>query len=88
MAFKIIVSKKAQKEIENAIEFYSEINDNLALRFYNELTETYKKLEINETVRVNDYIDEKHQNQSLENYSENKLKMNIHKDTQNKLALN
>ncbi len=52
MGFKIIVSKKAQKEIENAIEFYAEINYNLALRFYNELTETYKKLEINPDYQI------------------------------------
>lgn len=47
MGFKIIVYKKAQNEIENAVEYYAEINLNLALRFYNELSETYKKLEIN-----------------------------------------
>lgn len=47
MDFKVIVSKKAQNEIENATEYYAEINLNLALRFYNELSETYKKLEIN-----------------------------------------
>lgn len=43
MGFKIIVSNKAQEEIENAIEYYAEINLNLAFRFYSELTETYKK---------------------------------------------
>lgn len=41
MGFKIIVSKKAQSEIENAIEYYAEINSNLALN------ETYSKIEIN-----------------------------------------
>lgn len=39
MGFKIIVSKKAQNEIENAAEYYAEINLKLALRFYNELSE-------------------------------------------------
>lgn len=47
MGFKIVVSKKAQVEIENAIEYYSEINSKLALRFYVALKETYAKLEIN-----------------------------------------
>ena len=52
MDFKIIVSKKAQNEIENAIEYYSEINSKLALRFYNELVETYKKLELNPDYQI------------------------------------
>lgn len=47
MGFKIIVSKKAQVEIENALEYYSEINSKLALRFYAALKETYSKLETN-----------------------------------------
>lgn len=47
MGFKIIVSKKAQSEIENAIEYYAEINSNLALKFYSALNETYSKIEIN-----------------------------------------
>lgn len=52
MVSKIIVSKKAQNEIENAMEYYSEINLNLAFKFYNELTETYKKLEINPDYQI------------------------------------
>lgn len=52
MDFKIIVSKKAQKEIENAIEYYFEINSKLALRFYNELFETYKKLKLNPEYQI------------------------------------
>ena len=52
MGFKVIVSKKAQNEIENATEYYAEINLNLALRFYNELSETYKKLELNPDYQV------------------------------------
>jgi plasmid stabilization system protein ParE len=52
MGFKVIVSKKAQIEIENATEYYAEINLNLALRFYNELSETYKKLELNPDYQV------------------------------------
>ena len=52
MVSKIIVSKKAQNEIENAMEYYSEINLNLAFKFYNELIETYKKLEINPDYQI------------------------------------
>ncbi len=52
MGFKIIVSKKAQEEIENAVAYYAEINISLALRFYNELSETYKKLEINPDYQI------------------------------------
>ncbi|MDI1317300.1 type II toxin-antitoxin system RelE/ParE family toxin [Flavobacterium sp.] len=52
MGFNIIVSKKAQNEIENATEYYAEINLNLALRFYNELTETYKRLELNPIYQI------------------------------------
>jgi toxin ParE1/3/4 len=52
MAFNIIVSKKAQDEIENATEYYAEINSNLALKFYLELTETYKKLELNPNYQI------------------------------------
>ena len=52
MGFKVIVSKKAQEEIENAIEYYAEINSNLAFRFYSEVTEIYKKLELNPSYQI------------------------------------
>ena len=52
MGFRVIVSKKAQKEIENAVAYYAEINLKLALRFYNELSETYKKLELNPDYQI------------------------------------
>jgi len=52
MGFKIIVSKKAQNEIENAAAYYAEINLNLAFRFYSELIETYKKLELNPNYQI------------------------------------
>ncbi|WP_438965718.1 type II toxin-antitoxin system RelE/ParE family toxin [Flavobacterium sp.] len=52
MGFEIVVSKKAQVEIENAIEYYSEINSKLALRFYAALKETYAKLEINSYYQI------------------------------------
>lgn len=47
MVFKIIVSKRAHAEIENAIAYYSEISKNLALNFFNDIENTYKKLETN-----------------------------------------
>ena len=34
MDFKVIVSKKAQDEIENASDYYAEININLAFKFF------------------------------------------------------
>lgn len=52
MGFKVIVSNKAQEEIENAIEYYAEINSNLAFRFYSEVTEIYKKLELNPSYQI------------------------------------
>ena len=52
MAIKILVLNKAQEEIENAMDYYSEINLNLAIRFYVELNEAYKKLEINPNYQI------------------------------------
>ena len=52
MVFNIIVSKKAQDEIENAMEYYAEININLAFRFYSEITETYNRLELNPNYQI------------------------------------
>ncbi|MVO09201.1 hypothetical protein GOQ30_08520 [Flavobacterium sp. TP390] len=52
MDIKILVSKKAQSEIENAMEYYAEINPNLSFRFYSEITEAYKKLEINPNYQI------------------------------------
>ena len=47
MAFKLIVSKRAQSEIENAIDYYAEINKTLALRFYSCVEQVYDILKIN-----------------------------------------
>ena len=52
MGFKIIVSKKAQDEIENASDYYAEINIDLAFRFYSALKETYNKLELNPNYQI------------------------------------
>ncbi len=47
MDFKVVVSKKAQREIENTIDYYQEINDKLAYEFYLSLQKTYNKLGLN-----------------------------------------
>lgn len=47
MVFNIIVSKRAQSEIENAIEYYTEINTHLATKFFASLIDSYSKLELN-----------------------------------------
>lgn len=47
MGFKIIVSPRAQKEIENAIDFYSLYSEKAPIRFIIVLLETYQVLEIN-----------------------------------------
>lgn len=39
MVFNILLSKKASLEIENAIEYYSEINKKLGKQFYSEFLE-------------------------------------------------
>jgi plasmid stabilization system protein ParE len=52
MGFEIIVSKKAQNEIENATAYYAEINLNLAHKFYLELSETYKSLQLNPDFQI------------------------------------
>ena len=52
MDFKVIVSKKAQYEIENASDYYAEININLAFKFFSELKETYDKLKLNPNYQI------------------------------------
>lgn len=47
MVFKVIVSKTAQQEIENVLEYYNEINPSLPIKFYTSLTNCYKHLESN-----------------------------------------
>lgn len=47
MDFNLIVSTQVQAEIENALEYYTEINFNLATKFYAALNESYNKLKIN-----------------------------------------
>jgi len=47
MVYKIIVSPRAQKEIENAIDYYALYNMEVPMHFISILKETYKTLEIN-----------------------------------------
>jgi plasmid stabilization system protein ParE len=47
MAYKIIVSPRAQKEIENAIDFYALYSENAPEKFILALKHSYKALAIN-----------------------------------------
>jgi plasmid stabilization system protein ParE len=47
MAYKIIVSPRAQKEIENAIEYYALYSSNAPQNFIHLLKDTYTNLETN-----------------------------------------
>ncbi len=47
MAYNIIVSPRAQKEIENAIDYYAQYNTSAPLHFVKMLTNTYASLEKN-----------------------------------------
>ena len=47
MAFKIIVSPKALKEIENAIDYYALYSSNAPKTFISHLKDTFTYLEIN-----------------------------------------
>lgn len=46
MAYKIIVSPRAQKEIENAIDYYTLYSSNAPKSFINLLKDTYNSLAI------------------------------------------
>jgi len=52
MAYKIIVSPRAQREIENAIDFYALYSYNAPAHFISILNEAYRTLEINPFFRV------------------------------------
>lgn len=52
MAYKIIVSPRAQKEIENAIDYYALYSTDAPKDFITELNETYKTIETNPFFRV------------------------------------
>ncbi len=52
MAYKIIVSPRAQKEIENAIDFYALYSKDAAINFLSSLKEAYNTLEISPFFRI------------------------------------
>ncbi|MBK8807992.1 MAG: type II toxin-antitoxin system RelE/ParE family toxin [Bacteroidales bacterium] len=52
MAYKIIVSPRTQKEIENAIDYYALYSSNAPIQFIAALKEAYAVLEINPFFRV------------------------------------
>jgi len=52
MNYKIVVSPRAQVEIENAIDFYAMYSANAPASFINSLIETYKTIEINPFFRI------------------------------------
>jgi plasmid stabilization system protein ParE len=52
MAYKIIVSLRAQKEIENAIDYYALYSVNAPTNFITALKEAYETLETNPFFRV------------------------------------
>jgi plasmid stabilization system protein ParE len=52
MACKIIVSPRAQKEIENAIDYYALYSVNAPVNFITALKEAYNTLETNPFFRV------------------------------------
>ena len=47
MAYKVIISSRAQKEIENAIDYYSSHSTNAPVKFISVLKEAYSTLETN-----------------------------------------
>lgn len=52
MAYKIFVSPRAQKEIENAIDFYALYSMDAPVNFISALQEAYRTLETNPFYRV------------------------------------
>ncbi len=49
MAYKVVVEPEGQKEIDNDIEYYSSISDdiNVQLNLLNDIDQAYKALELN-----------------------------------------
>ena len=52
MAYKIIISPRTQKEIENAIDFYKLYSDSAPLNFIENLQEAYNSLALNPHYKV------------------------------------
>lgn len=56
MAYRIIVSPRAQKEIENAIDYYALYSSNAPKSFINVLKDTHNTLEANPFLAYNTKI--------------------------------
>jgi toxin ParE1/3/4 len=52
MAYKIIISPRAQKEIENAVDYYSLYSDDAPKHFIYSLQNAYKTLTVNPFFRI------------------------------------
>lgn len=52
MAYRLVVSPSAQKDIENAFDYYSEVSTQTPLRFINAIEKAYHTLEINPYFRI------------------------------------
>jgi len=52
MVYKIIISLRAQKEIENAIDYYALYSREVPIHFISVLKETYKTLQTNPFFRI------------------------------------
>lgn len=52
MAYRIIVSPRAQKEIENAIDYYALYSDNAPANFINSLHNSYNTITLNPFFKV------------------------------------
>ncbi len=52
MAYKIIVSPRTQKEIENAIDYYALYNSDTSVLFIESLKQSYQSISINPFYRI------------------------------------
>ena len=52
MAYKVIISPRAQKEMEHAIDYYALYSEDVPRHFVSALKETFQALEINPFFRV------------------------------------
>jgi plasmid stabilization system protein ParE len=52
MDYKLVITPLAQKDIEKAIEYYTEVSTNAPVNFLNAIENAYKTLEINPHFRI------------------------------------
>ena len=57
MAFKLVIDKRALKDVDSAIEYYFEKSPAAAKKLYNQIQDTYLRLETNPflQIRYKDY---------------------------------